>query len=79
VTIPFVLPETGENHQVRLEIHDLLGRRVTTLAQGVYPSGFYQATWNVDEQPVGNGLYLYRLIVNEDRNKVFTGKVFVRN
>ena len=42
-TIPFALP-TSQN--VRLEIYNILGQRIRTLAQGPMDAGFHTVVWN---------------------------------
>ncbi len=49
---------TGES-DVRLEVFDILGRKVTTLANGSYPSGKY--TFVFDGTNFASGVYFYRL------------------
>lgn len=78
-SIPFVLPEIGRDQVVRLEVYDVMGRNVATLAHGLFPSGFYQVDWNLDENKVNGGFYLYRLIVDENKDNVFTRKLLVKN
>ena len=55
-TITFTTAETGP---VRLSVYDLLGRRVTTLVEGVLPAGMHQARWEAGG--MAGGVYLYRL------------------
>lgn len=55
-TIAFSLPETG---QVTLSVHDLLGRQVATLADGVLEAGQHQIGFDAGQLP--SGPYLYRL------------------
>ena len=60
-TINFALPESAD---VRLEVYDMMGRRVATLINGQYAAGRYEATWNARSDagtPVASGVYLYRL------------------
>jgi flagellar hook assembly protein FlgD len=48
---------------VRLEIFNILGRRVRTLINEELPSGEYRAIWDgADDsgKPVSTGIYLYR-------------------
>ncbi len=45
---------------VSLNIYDLSGRLVTTLAQGEYKAGYHQITWNTDA--VSSGLYLAKMV-----------------
>ena len=59
--IQFALPQRA---QVRLEVYDILGRQVTTLASGDMSAGTYSVTWNgkdANGQTVASGLYLYRI------------------
>jgi hypothetical protein len=44
---------------VRLEIFNIAGQRVTSLVEGVKEAGFYTATWNAES--LASGIYLYRL------------------
>ncbi len=47
------------NSDVRLEVFDILGRKVATLANGRYPSGKY--TFVFDGTNLASGVYFYRL------------------
>ena len=47
------------NSNVRLEVYDVLGRRVATLANGRYPAGTYSFTF--DGVSLASGVYFYRL------------------
>ncbi|QXD16905.1 T9SS type A sorting domain-containing protein [Rhodocaloribacter litoris] len=55
-TIPFALPRHAT---VRLAVYDLAGRRVATLADGDFPPGFHEVTW--DARALASGVYLVRL------------------
>jgi PKD repeat protein len=60
-TISFMLPADA---QVRVEIYDLLGRRVAQLADERLSAGVNSVRWEgVDDagRPVGSGQYLYRI------------------
>lgn len=60
-TISFVLPT---NSSVRLDVYDLLGRRVKTLLHGELEAGTHSVVWNgVDENgsSLASGVYYYRL------------------
>jgi len=54
--IPFELPE---EIMIRLEIYDVLGRRVALLVDEVKPAGAHQAQW--DASGVAGGVYIYQL------------------
>jgi hypothetical protein len=44
---------------VRLEVFDLLGRRVTTLVEGAQAAGEHEVIWEANDVP--SGVYFYRL------------------
>jgi flagellar hook assembly protein FlgD len=59
--IDFALPASSN---VRLEVYDLLGRRISTLVDGPYQPGRYSVIWNGKDaagSPVASGVYFYRL------------------
>ena len=66
-TIAYNLSYTGE---VRLSIHDIQGRLISVLQDGVQTAGYKKAVWNAGDQP--SGLYLCRL---ESKGKVATTKL----
>ena len=54
--IAFVIPQTTH---VRVTIHDVLGRTITTLLDGLRIAGEHVVTWDADHQ--ASGIYYYRL------------------
>jgi hypothetical protein len=59
--ISFELPREGP---VQLVVHDLLGRRVRTLLDGVRPAGKWSASWDGREdngRTLPSGVYLVRM------------------
>jgi serine protease len=58
--ITFALP-TGSH--VRLDIFNIIGQKVTTLADGYFEAGEYSYEW--DASGVASGIYLYRLTTDE--------------
>lgn len=53
--------ETPVREQVRLEIYNILGQRVRTLANEVYAPGRYRVVWNGRDEagePVASGIYI---------------------
>jgi hypothetical protein len=63
-TIRFELPRSGE---LRLEVFDLRGRRVRTLARGPRSAGYHEVVWDGTDArgaPVASGVYLYELEVD---------------
>ena len=60
-TIRFQLPEASN---VRLSVHDLLGREVTTLVSQPMSAGAHEVSWNGRDAAgrlVATGVYLYRI------------------
>ena len=55
-TIEYGLPEAG---RVRIDIYDLLGRKVETLVDEDMQAGQYQAVW--DASGYSSGVYFYRI------------------
>lgn len=57
--ISFGLPVDA---QVRLDVYNILGQRVTTLKDEFMPAGTHSVSWNSD---VASGVYFYRLQADE--------------
>ena len=56
--------QLNKRSEVRLEIYDLLGRRVKTLVTGEQVTGSYSVLWKSDNDArnaVASGVYIYRL------------------
>ncbi|MDX1440189.1 MAG: zinc-dependent metalloprotease [Rubricoccaceae bacterium] len=58
-TVTFTLPATTD---VRVDVLDVLGRQVATLAQGMLDAGYHTATWEPATAP--SGTYIVRMIAN---------------
>lgn len=56
-TIRFGVPDPGP---VRIELYDILGRRVRTLIDQTYEAGSYQEQFDLSS--LSSGVYLYRLV-----------------
>ncbi len=59
--ISFSLSETG---QVSLEIYNIKGQKVKTLADGIYEKGEHMVNWDGNDdsgKPVSSGIYFYKL------------------
>lgn len=63
VAIEYELPEPG---QVRLEVFDLLGRRVAALEERLASAGRHRAAWVVPDQVAG-GVFVIRLSAGDAR------------
>jgi len=60
-TISFDLPEDAA---VNLQIYDITGRKVRTLADHPFPAGVHQMVWDGRDErgaPVSSGIYVYRI------------------
>jgi flagellar hook assembly protein FlgD len=55
----FALP--SDSH-VSLEVYDVLGNHVTTVAEGQYPAGSHGI--QLDASRLGSGTYFYRIITD---------------
>jgi flagellar hook assembly protein FlgD len=61
----FSLPATGP---IRLEVYDIAGKRVHTLASGSFPAGAHVVEWDGrgdDGAPAASGTYFVRLAMGE--------------
>jgi hypothetical protein len=62
-TIQYALPKESE---VRLEVYDILGKRVATLVDGIVPAGFHRIVWDASWQ--ASGVYFYKIsAIGENR------------
>ena len=55
-TIRFSLPQSA---QVKLNLYNLLGQQIATIAEGLYEQGFHKVEFNADN--LSSGAYIYRL------------------
>lgn len=77
VNIPFTV-SGSENYHVRLEVYDMMGKKVTTLVDKELKSGYYSTVWDVELNGSVNGLYTYRLLVSANgKSETYTKKVIV--
>ncbi len=58
--IRFTLPVTAE---IQLDVYDISGRQVISLAKGKFRSGEHAVEWKPDHQ-ISSGVYIYRLLIN---------------
>ncbi len=59
-TISFALPDEA---QVKLEVFNIMGQKVTTLVDGYLDAGEHSVTW--DASGVASGIYFYRIETDE--------------
>jgi len=60
--ISYTLPEAAH---VRMEIYNMNGQKINTLADSYHPAGSYTLTWNGDElngSQVPSGMYVYKIL-----------------
>jgi hypothetical protein len=55
-TIQYSLPKQSD---VTIDIFDILGRKIETIAEGTKPAGEHQVIWNASRQ--ASGVYFYRI------------------
>jgi hypothetical protein len=65
--ITYTLPDSRD---VRLEIYDVIGRKVSTLVDGFQPAGNKTISWDACGYP--SGTYIYRLTAGD---RVFTNRM----
>jgi len=75
----FAIPErrTGQDRTVTLTVYNLLGQRVVTLVDGVYPAGVYTMRWDGRDRAgraLPSGVYVMRL---QAETQVVTRKLVV--
>ena len=66
-TISFMLAENSKKPIV--EIYNIKGQLVNSLTEAIASDGKYEAFWNgtdLQNKPVSSGIYLYKLIVNNE-------------
>ena len=70
----FVVNLTNKS-SIRLDIYNILGKKVKSINKNVFPQGKHTITWNATNAiggQVESGVYLYELLVN---NRLETGKL----
>lgn len=72
-TVPFALPEGA---RVRVEVYDLLGRRVAELADGAYEAGHHTAV--LDGHGLASGVYVVRATMEAGAEGSGTTRSFTR-
>jgi hypothetical protein len=78
-TIPFNLPQYNSSYQVSLQVFDVMGNKVATLVEGEMGPGFYSTDWNTSLSNLGDGLYIYRLVVaDQKKNGIQSGKITIQ-
>jgi hypothetical protein len=76
-TIPLVLPGGVNNtYQVRLEVYNLLGKKIATIYEGEMKGGFHSVQWNTGSTPTG--LHFYQLAVSPSLQSVQTQKIILK-
>jgi len=51
-----------EASPVKIEIYDILGRKIVMLCDEIQPAGYNQIIWDADSQP--SGIYFYKIVVD---------------
>ncbi len=58
--IRFSIPNVLSNREISLKIYNILGNEVAVLADGKYPAGEHEISWNAEGIP--SGIYFYKLL-----------------
>jgi hypothetical protein len=75
--LPFSLPEGNPQYGVKIEVFDMMGRKVAVLTEGSYAPGVYRADWNASEANP-SGLYSVRMtVVTGEAQEVYSGKILL--
>ena len=61
--ISFAVPSEMEVH---VAIHDMLGRVIAELADGIYKQGNYELQWNASQQ--SSGIYFVKMVAGGQTN-----------
>ncbi|HVZ40703.1 MAG TPA: T9SS type A sorting domain-containing protein [Candidatus Kapabacteria bacterium] len=64
-TFQLTMPRTG---QIRIAVHDILGKQIKTLFEGEHPSGRYDIYWDGKDEtgsPVIPGIYICSLFSSD--------------
>ena len=70
----FVVNLTNKS-SIRLDIYNILGKKVKSINKNVFPQGKHTITWNATNDTgaqVESGVYIYEILIN---NKLETGKL----
>jgi flagellar hook assembly protein FlgD len=77
--VSFSLPETQSMMNVSLEVFDMMGRKISTLAKGQMAAGFYTTEWDANTSQAIDGLYICKLMVTgNDKQSMVTEKIIVK-
>ncbi|MBK5277247.1 MAG: T9SS type A sorting domain-containing protein [Bacteroidia bacterium] len=77
--IPFSLPDESASYQVSLEVFDMMGKKVNTVINGIFNSGFYNSEWDASLGGLSSGIYTYRLAVSSSKgSEVQSGKIVIK-
>lgn len=60
-TVRFAMPE---QILISIDVYDVLGRKVTTLVDGIWPAGIHTVNWKADM--LGSGIYFLCMKVNQN-------------
>ena len=69
----------SSDQKVKIEIYDILGRKVRILTSEYYPAGKHSVIWNATDdsgRTVSSGTYLYRVMT--DSHVITRKMLFIR-
>jgi hypothetical protein len=68
-TVNFTLADGIGYYQVKLEIYDLIGKKIATLVDGDLIPGFYSSTLDANQMELASGLYTCVLRVADEKGQ----------
>lgn len=75
-TVPLMLPD---KESIELSVYDINGRKMKTIAKGLYQEGFHQIQWNASEDAnLKSGIYFYRLSFDGSELAPITKKFIIK-
>jgi hypothetical protein len=77
VTFPVVIPGHLANQEMELDLFNINGQKVFTVAKGRYEAGAYEFTWQIPDQNM-SGLYIYRVTFGSSTSSALYKKLIIR-
>ena len=66
IIIPVTLPDLKDRYHISLDVYNMQGQKIKTLANGHFAPGFYEFEWEeIEKSSTPNGIYLYRLVFED--------------
>ncbi len=76
-SIQLILPDTKKEYAVKLNIVDLSGREVVSVAEGAYQAGRHDFMTDLGQLNLKSGVYFYRLFIDDMTSSPVTKKLIL--